>query len=99
MTAYVIAGVRVTGSAEEMAVYRERVEATLEPYGGRYLVRTSDVEQLDGRWPADSVVVVEFPDLQSARAWNNSAEYAPLAALRESNSDSIRMIVDGYVPT
>jgi Domain of unknown function (DUF1330) len=40
MTAYVIAGVRLTGDASELAAYRSAVTATLEPYNGRYLVRT-----------------------------------------------------------
>lgn len=68
MPAHLIVNVSVTGSPAELAEYRERVGATVEPYGGRYLVRSSNPDILEGEWAADQVVLVQFPDLDAARA-------------------------------
>ncbi|MEU3740097.1 DUF1330 domain-containing protein [Streptomyces sp. NPDC032198] len=95
MTAYVIADVQLTGNAEELAEYRSKVVATLEPYGGRYLARGGEVDVVEGAWAPGQIVLVEFPDLAAARAWNESAEYQAIAPLRIRNTDSKRLIVQG----
>ncbi|MFF0576881.1 DUF1330 domain-containing protein [Streptosporangium saharense] len=95
MTAYMIAKVKATGDEAELAEYRAQVEATLEPYGGRYLVRGGPVEVLEGDPEPGRIVVVEFPDAESARAWNDSPEYRRIAPLRIHNADSDRLIVTG----
>lgn len=95
MPAYLIVNVSVTGSPAALAEYRERVGATVEPYGGRYLARSSSPDVLEGEWAADQVVLVEFPDIESARAWNTSPEYREIAPLRTDNADSVRLLVEG----
>lgn len=95
MSAYVIADVQLTGDAEELAEYRSKVVATLEPYGGRYLARGSEIDVVEGEWSPGQIVLVEFPDLAAARAWNDSAEYRAIAPLRIRNTDSKRLIVQG----
>jgi uncharacterized protein (DUF1330 family) len=40
-------------------------------------------------------VVVEFPDIEAARRFVNSEEYAPVAALRHANADCTVVIVEG----
>jgi uncharacterized protein (DUF1330 family) len=95
MAAYLIVNVTATGAVAELAEYRDRVGATVEPYGGKYLARCSSPEVWEGEWDADQVVLVRFPDLESARAWNESAEYRAIAPLRTSNAESVRLLVDG----
>ncbi|RKN39544.1 DUF1330 domain-containing protein [Streptomyces hoynatensis] len=95
MTAYLIANVRLTGDAGELAEYRSKVAATLEPYGGRYLARSSEAEVVEGDWEPGQVVLVEFPDAAAAKAWNESAEYRAIAPLRARNTESTRLIVPG----
>ncbi len=95
MTAYVIADVQLTGDAEELAAYRSRVVATLAPYGGRYLARGGDVDVVEGAWTPGQIVLVEFPDVAAARAWNDSSEYQAIAPLRIRNTDSKRLILQG----
>ncbi|MCX5398936.1 DUF1330 domain-containing protein [Streptomyces sp. NBC_00102] len=95
MTAYVIADVKLTGDADELAEYRSQVVATLAPYGGRYLARGGETDVVEGAWAPGQIVLVEFPDLASARAWNDSAEYQAIAPLRSRNTDSRRLIVEG----
>ncbi|MFF4305306.1 DUF1330 domain-containing protein [Streptomyces sp. NPDC001601] len=47
-SAYVIADVQLTCSAEELAEYRSKVVATLKPYGGHHLTRDSEIEVVEG---------------------------------------------------
>jgi uncharacterized protein (DUF1330 family) len=56
--------------------------ASITAYGGRYVVRGSTPDALEGDWPSDMrLVIVEFPTVDSARAWYASADYADALAL------------------
>ena len=60
------------------AEFRERVGATVEAHGGRYLVRGGATEVADGDWTPDRLVVIEFDSVEQARAWVNSPEYTEI---------------------
>lgn len=94
MAAYIIADVRVIDPTayEE---YRRQVGATLEQYGGRFLVRGGAAEQLEGGWEPQRIVVLEFESSEQARAWHSSPEYAPLRRLRQSVSEGRFILVEG----
>ena len=74
---------------------RDLVGVTVSRFGGRYLARASAPDVLEGEWVADQVVLVEFPDLDAAPAWNESPEYQEIAPLRTQNADSVRLLVQG----
>jgi uncharacterized protein (DUF1330 family) len=74
--------------------YLERIDATLEPYGGRFVVHGARPEMLEGSSPG-TMVVIEFPDSAHAHAWYDSAAYREILALRTENSSSTVFIVDG----
>ena len=94
MPAYVIADLDVTDPAgfEE---YRKVVPATIEKYGGRYLVRGGAMETLEGDWPWKRVVVLEFPSLEQAKRWYNSEDYRDPKALRFKTARSKLILVEG----
>jgi uncharacterized protein (DUF1330 family) len=94
MPAYFIAEIDVTDPAgfEE---YRQLVPATVQQYGGRFLVRGGDVEALEGDWQPKRVVVTEFPSLEQARRWYNSEEYREAKALRFKTARSKVILVEG----
>ena len=94
MAAYVIADVEVTDPAH-YETYRKQVLATIEQYGGRFLVRGGAVERIEGPWAPNRVVILEFPSREQALRWYRSPEYTPLAQLRQSASNSNLVIVDG----
>jgi uncharacterized protein (DUF1330 family) len=94
MAAYIIADVRVTDPAT-YAEYVRQVGPTLELYGGRFLVRGGGVLALEGGWEPQRIVVIEFSDIESARAWHSSPEYAPLVRLRQSASEGRFIGVEG----
>ena len=94
MSAYVIGEIEVT-DPPLYDDYRKQVLATIEKYGGRFAVRGGAVEPLEGGWNPKRVVVVQFPDLDSARKWYRSPEYAPLIKLRQKASRGKLVLVEG----
>jgi uncharacterized protein (DUF1330 family) len=77
--------------------YLERIDATLAPFGGRFIVHGGAPELLEGAHPGD-VVIIEFPDRARASAWYHSPAYRAILPLRTENSDSTVVIVDGVGP-
>jgi uncharacterized protein (DUF1330 family) len=77
--------------------YLERIDATLEPYGGRFIVHGAEPELLEGQTPG-TVVVIEFPDHTHAAAWYGSAAYQQILPFRTENSTSTVFLVEGVDP-
>jgi uncharacterized protein (DUF1330 family) len=94
MAAYVILDVSVK-DPEEYAAYRERSPATLEKYGGRYLVRGGPHETIEGDWTPDRVVVLEFDSVERAKEWYGSPEYQEIAPMRMRAAPSKVVLVEG----
>ena len=97
MTAYAIAHMRRVTVGPAIAEYLEQIDATLAPYGGRFIVHGGDFEELEGSWPG-ATIVIEFPDRGQASGWYNSPAYREIAALRTDNSDSDIIVIDGVGP-
>jgi len=95
MTAYMIAQVDVT-DPEKFEAYRALVPATLEKYGGKYIVRGGEMAVLEGDMRFPRVVVIAFPDLEAIKRWHASEEYAGALAMRQASSDSVLIGVEGY---
>jgi uncharacterized protein (DUF1330 family) len=94
MTAYVIADIDV----HDQDAYREYaalVPATIEPHGGRFLVRGGVHETLEGDWQPRRMVVLEFPSADAAKRWHNSPEYAAAMAMRQRASAGSLVLVEG----
>ncbi len=94
MPAYLFANVEVTDPAG-YEQYRQRVLATIEAFGGRYLVRGGATEVLEGDWTPKRMVILEFPDMVQLQAWYHSSEYRPLLALRQATANSTLIAVEG----
>ena len=94
MTAYALADLRTPQINADVLDYIERIQATMEPYGGRFLVHGVPVEVREGSWPG-TVVILEFPDIGSARAWYESTAYQQILPLRTAHIYGDTIIVDG----
>lgn len=94
MTAYAIAHLTDVVLGEEIVIYLRKIDATLAPFGGRFLVHGASPEVMEGPWPGD-LVVIAFPDMERARAWYASPGYREILPLRTRNSRSVAMIVEG----
>jgi uncharacterized protein (DUF1330 family) len=98
MATYVIAGVTVK-NPEVYAEYRSQVLATITKNGGRSLVRVGASQVIEGGLQPGRVVVIEFPDMAAAQAWNGSKEYGPLVKLRQSASTGSLLFIEGACPS
>ena len=95
MSAYLFANVDVT-DAVGYEQYRQRVSATIEAHGGRYVVRGGATEVLEGDWMPKRLVILEFPDMARLKAWYHSPEYRPLLELRQRTATSTLVAVEGF---
>ncbi|MPZ32628.1 MAG: DUF1330 domain-containing protein [Rhodospirillales bacterium] len=94
MAAYLISDVTVKDAAAFEA-YRTRAAASIAQHGGRYLVRGGPIEALEGGWTPRAIIVVEFADLERARAWYRSPEYASALVVRDEALGRNLILVDG----
>lgn len=93
MSAFAVARLRNVTMGPEIAAYLQRIDATLEPFGGRFRVHGGAAEVLEGTWPGD-LVVIEFPDRERARAWYGSDAYQAILPLRTRNSETDAILID-----
>ena len=79
-----------------MKAYLDGANASVKLFGGNLLAATGDVEPREGGWRPERVAIIEFPSLEKARGWYDSAEYQEVLPMRlkESSSDKM-MIVPG----
>lgn len=97
MTAYALAHLRKAPLHAEVLEYMERIQATLDPFGGRFIVHGGTVDVMEGDWPGD-VVVIEFPDLAKARSWYDSSSYQEIKPLRTRHLAGELILVEGVEP-
>jgi len=92
MSAYVIVEIDILDPAgyEE---YKKLAGATVEKYGGKYIVRGGATEVLEGDWEPKRIVVLEFESMQRAKEWLNCEEYRELRKMRHRTAKT-NMIVD-----
>ena len=94
MAAYVIVQVDVKDPVR-YDDYKKMVPASLEKYGGRFLVRGGKTHTMEGAWAPKRFVILEFPSADQAKAWWASPEYAEAKALRHATAESQLIIAEG----
>ncbi|MFF4276002.1 DUF1330 domain-containing protein [Streptomyces sp. NPDC001536] len=94
MTAYVIAEAELTGDPEMVARYSAELVSTIEPHGGRYLVRGAPWQVLEGESKAFTGVI-EFPSAEAAQRWYDSPAYQEIVPLRVRNTRGRILIFEG----
>jgi uncharacterized protein (DUF1330 family) len=80
MTAYVISAIEQVDSSLIQA-YRDLAAPAVKAHGGRYAARGGKIETVEGSWQPNSLVILEFPSLETARTWYASSEYAEALAI------------------
>ncbi|MFZ5970067.1 MAG: DUF1330 domain-containing protein [Bacteroidota bacterium] len=97
MKAYIIVDVQVIDPVR-YEDYKKLTPASLEPFGGKFIVRGGQTETLEGNWIPGRIVMVEFPSAEKAKAWWSSEGYAPAKALRQATSYTRMILVEGVAP-
>ena len=73
-TAYAVAHLRNPTLNDDVVEYLERIQATMDPFGGRFAVHVPNLEVREGEWPG-TLVILTFPSIEDARGWYDSAAY------------------------
>lgn len=94
---YAIAHLRDVDFGDAIIEYLQRIDATLAPYGGRFIVHGGDLEVVEGEWGGD-LVIVEFPSTTAAREWYESPAYQEILHLRTEHSTSVTALLTGVEP-
>jgi uncharacterized protein (DUF1330 family) len=97
MPAYAVAHLRTLTMHPDVFDYMERIQSTLDPFGGRFLVHGAEVEVREGPWPG-TVVIIEFPGVDEARAWYGSPAYQEILPQRTDHIEGEAIIVEGVGP-
>jgi len=94
MPAYVIVEIDIVDRAgyEE---YKKLASATVENYGGKYIIRGGRTEVLEGDWKPKRVVVLQFESAQRAKDWLNSEEYREPRKMRHRTARTNMILVEG----
>ncbi|MFP6560136.1 DUF1330 domain-containing protein [Paraburkholderia sp. B3] len=93
MTAYAIAHLHEVEMCPDIVEYLEKIDATLAPYGGRFVIHGGHVERLEGAFKGD-LIVIEFEDREQARAWYRSAAYQTILPLRTGHAKGEAFLID-----
>ena len=95
MAAFLVVDTAIENPAE-YEKYKALAKPIAEKFGGRYRVRGGEMDVLEADlWTPTRFVIIEFPDRESARAFADSDEYAPVKPLRQNNARCTLFIVDG----
>lgn len=94
MPAYAIVDIEVT-DPKGFEEYRSRSKATIDKFGGRFVVRGGAVEVKEGAWQPHRLVVVQFSDMDSARRWYDSDDYQSISKYRAHSAKTDLVLVEG----
>ena len=95
MAAYVYVELTIT-DPEGFKDYVQKVPASLEEYQGKYLLRGRLTRDLEGNWPSQILVILEFPSAQRADDWWNSKEYAEAKEIRLKAAQTKMSIFESF---
>ena len=97
MSAYAVARLTEVAMGPEIVDYLKKIDATLEPFNGHFLIHGGPFERLEGAWSGD-LIMIGFPDMESARAWYASPAYRDILPLRARNSGGDVILIEGVSP-
>ena len=94
MPAYSVAVMNVSDQ-EKYQQYAKLAGPAVAKYGGKFLFRAGNAEVMEGKFDYSRMVVVEFPDVDSARKYFHSREYQEARAARQGAADFNLIILEG----
>jgi len=96
-TTYAVAHLRTPTLNADVVEYLERIQATMDPFGGRFAVHNPKLEVKEGSWEG-SLVILTFPSIEAARGWYDSAAYQEILHLRTDHITGDTVLVEGVAP-
>ncbi|MGA0985249.1 MAG: DUF1330 domain-containing protein [Burkholderiaceae bacterium] len=92
MAAYWLARSKINDPVEYKK-YTDQVPAIVKKYGGKVLARGGRYQIMEGPEDFHRFVVIEFPDLETAKACFESPEYVQAAAFRRSCAGVVENVI------
>ena len=94
MPAYVIVEIDIHDPAG-YEKYKKLAGATVEKYGGKYIIRGGRTEVLEGDWTPKRIVVLQFDSPEHAKDWLNSEEYRQPRKMRHRTARTNMILAEG----
>jgi uncharacterized protein (DUF1330 family) len=95
MPAYMIVTAKIKDRDAFIQGYGVAAAAMIGKFGGKYVLRGPGAELLEGEFgDGASMVISEWPDKESAKAFWNSPEYAEAKKLRDGVADVQVLLID-----
>jgi uncharacterized protein (DUF1330 family) len=95
MNCYVIVEINITDDSW-VSEYVQEVTKMIGRYGGRYLARTPNAQQLERKRALPQIVaLLEFPSQEALQEWYSSAEYQPYLQRRLRGASTELTVVPG----
>ena len=95
MPAYVIVETDIR-DPEQYERYKEASPDAVHGGGGRFVVRGGELAVLEGDWNPSRLVMLEFPDLETAKRWYDSPEYQEIPRDRKAGAEGIVLLAQGF---
>ena len=93
-SAYIIANVEVTNPTQ-YEDYKKWSSEAMKAHGAEVCVRGGKVEVLEGDWAPERLVMLKFPSVEAAKAFNSSAEYDAARNARQGIAVMRMVLVEG----
>jgi len=93
-SAYILANVQIT-NPEQYEEYKKFSGAAMRAHGAEVCIRGGKVEVLEGDWTPDRLVLLKFPSVEAARAFNDSPEYDKARQARRGAAIMRMVLVEG----
>ena len=94
MPAYLIVDVEIKDRAAFEA-YVKNVPPLVRKHGGAYLAVSDTPLVIEGNWTPHRLVLVTFPDMETAQTFLDDPEYQPWKELRQRVTNSNMVALEG----
>jgi uncharacterized protein (DUF1330 family) len=84
MSVYLVSVCEITNMNDNLKSYAQKSAELITKYGGAYLIRGPSIEVLEGiQLNNKSLIIAEFPDIGSIKAFLGGDEYRAIKHLRD----------------
>jgi uncharacterized protein (DUF1330 family) len=98
MPTYMIVTIKDVKDRRSMEQYFEQVAPTFDDTGVKVLSAYTPFKIVEGEGPIDGMVLLEFPDMETANRWYDSPAYKAVAHHRLYGADTQIIFLEGGMP-
>lgn len=95
MSAYLVVDTKI----HDLEIYKEYMKLAkpiAEKYGGIYRARGGAMDVRETQlWTPTRIVIIDFPDVESAQKFLDADEYIPVKSMRLNSAECTLFIIDG----